>query len=128
MNCENLETVSFSGDVAILEGYVFFGCTSLKSISLPDSLAEIGQEAFSRSGLTSIVIPDGVTEVSSEAFYNCESLETAYVPGSVTIIKKNAFGACDNLTDIYYGGSEDSWKSLYTWDLDGVKVHYNYSY
>ena len=53
----------------------FRDCTSLTSITIPDSVTSIGEEAFRNcSGLTSITIPDGVTSIGGNAFLFCASL------------------------------------------------------
>ena len=47
----------------------FLRCTSLTSITLPDSVTSIGDGAFDAGGgLTSITIPDGVTSIGDSAF------------------------------------------------------------
>ena len=47
-----------------------WGCDSLYSIIVPDSVTEIGAEAFKGCGnLNSIVIPDGVIKIELANFY-----------------------------------------------------------
>ena len=54
---------------------MFSGCNSLISITIPDSVTSIGDEAFSDcTSLTSITIPDSVTSIGDRAFYGCYSL------------------------------------------------------
>lgn len=48
--------------------------------------------------LQSITIPDTVEEIGTAAFKNCTSLETAIIPDSVTEIADDAFEGCDSLT------------------------------
>lgn len=47
--------------------------------------------------LQSVTIPDTVEEIGTAAFKNCTSLETAVIPESVTEIADDAFDGCDNL-------------------------------
>ena len=61
---------------------MFKGCSGLTSITIPESVTEIGGRAFSGcSGLTSITIPESVTEIGTGAFSNCPSLNSIYWKG-----------------------------------------------
>ena len=48
----------------------------------------------------SITIPDGVTSIGEEAFENCNALESITIPDSVTTIGESAFRECTSLTSI----------------------------
>ena len=54
---------------------VFYNCSSLTSITFPNSVTTIGSSAFyGCSGLTSITIGNSVTSIGSSAFANCTKL------------------------------------------------------
>jgi hypothetical protein len=40
-------TIEFDGDIVSIGNYAFYGCTSLISISIPNSVTSISQYAFS---------------------------------------------------------------------------------
>ena len=85
----------------IIDGYAFFGCSSLTSVNIPSSVTEIGDKAFSGcSSLTSINIPSNVTEIGEWAFEGCSSLTNINIPSSVTEINWGAFSGCSSLTNI----------------------------
>ena len=46
-----------------LQGFVFYNCTELKRISLPDGLESIGYGCFNNSGLEEIAIPESVRQI-----------------------------------------------------------------
>lgn len=53
----------------------FSGCTSLTSVTIPNSVTTIGKCAFyDCSRLTSVTIGDSVTTIEGAAFYDCSSL------------------------------------------------------
>ena len=58
----------------------FYGCSSLQSITIPESVTSIEEGAFEDcSSLQSITIPESVTTIGSYAFCNCSSLKKIYV-------------------------------------------------
>ena len=82
----------------------FDECTSLTSITIPDSVTSIVLRAFSGcTSLTSIMIPDSVTSIGDEVFINCTNLASITIPDSVTSIGDGAFWNCTNLTSITFG-------------------------
>ncbi|MCI7661999.1 MAG: leucine-rich repeat protein [Bacteroidales bacterium] len=89
-------------------GYVAFAdCSSLTSVTIPNSVTSIGNRAFSGcSGLTSVTIPNSVISIGEAAFYNCNSLTSITIPNSVTSIGSDYFHAdgtfqnCSSLTSI----------------------------
>ena len=72
--------------VVFVENGVLVACLdkSATSVTIPECVTEIGQEAFSDcSSLTSVVIPESVTEIGYWAFYGCSSLSSVEFGGTV---------------------------------------------
>ena len=81
---------------------VFYNCTSLTSIHIPESVTSIGGGVFAYcSSLTSVYIPEGVISIGNYVFDRCSSLTSIHIPGSVTSIGEGAFGGCSSLTSVY---------------------------
>lgn len=81
--------------------YDFYTCNELMTITIPNSVTEIYDDAFYNcSGLTSITIPNSVTAIGEYAFYECTGLTSVVIPNSVTSIGYSAFYGCSNLTNI----------------------------
>jgi len=78
--------------VTCLPGSIFYGCSNVKKISLPNSLTAIKCGAFQECyGLRSIIIPEEVKSIEEYAFYRCTQLEEIIIPDSVTSIGEAAF-------------------------------------
>ena len=97
-------TVSCSGttySVTEIGEDAFNWCTSLTSVTIPNSVTSIGSGAFSGCGsLISVTIPNSVTSIGDYAFTSCTSLTSATIPNSVTSIGDYAFSACGSLTSV----------------------------
>ena len=65
------ETVTYDGatyNVASIGDSTFVECTSLTSVTIPNSVTSIGNYAFYHSSLTSVTIPNSVTSIGDLAF------------------------------------------------------------
>jgi hypothetical protein len=88
---------------------LFYQCTGLTSVTIPESVTSIGNSAFSGcTGLTSVTIPYNVTNIGNSAFYGCSGLTSVAIPNSVTSINSYAFNGCTGLTSVMMGNSVTS--------------------
>ena len=75
----------------------------ITSITLPDSLKEIGDFAFfSCFKLEGINLPDGLTKIGYQAFQNCYSLTEITIPSSVTTMGSHVFNRCTGLKEVTF--------------------------
>lgn len=101
-NCTSLDTIEIpdNSSLVTINYSAFSGDTSLEGINLPSMLKKIESNAFLGTGLTSLSIPNSVTEIGSEAFKNCESLETAVLSENLDEIKEDTFSGCKSLSGV----------------------------
>lgn len=100
---------------AFVLGYM--GNAEITSVTIPDSVVEIGEEAFARcDNLAEVKLPSGIKELPDEAFYLCGALKRIDIPNGVESIGMNAFEGCeslesvtvpDSVKDVMYGCFED---------------------
>ena len=94
--------IIFDAPVIWIEERAFYGCSSLTSVTIPDSVVtSIGSGTFwDCNSLTSVTIGNGVTSIRSYAFYGCSRLTSITIPNSVTSIGEYAFYKCSSLTSV----------------------------
>ncbi|MBP5601704.1 MAG: leucine-rich repeat protein [Treponema sp.] len=95
--CSDYCVVLSSASTAISD-YVFANCSSLKSITIPDTVLSIGKYAFYNcSSLEEISVPSSVATIGEYAFYGCSSAEEITLPNSIEVINENTFDGCSSL-------------------------------
>ena len=91
----------------------------LNSITLPNSIEDIGAAAFYGTPLTEIIIPDSVVNIGDGAFEYCTNLTSVKLSKNTKYIKTNAF---------YYSGLKgelyipDSILGIYSGAFDGTQL------
>ena len=75
------------------------------------TVTSIGANAFETRTVTEIVIPDTVTEIGDEAFKDCKKLKRIDLPASLTKLGSCVFPGSDDLT-LYYAGTKAQLETL----------------
>ena len=115
---ENKEyNVTTIGDKAFMDGTItsvflpnsikdigkeaFYNCGYLTSVNIPNSVTTIGEKSFAWcTNLTSVFIPNSVANLGSYAFSGCIRLCAANIPNSISTINNGVFDECSSLTAI----------------------------
>lgn len=106
--------------------------TSLLSVTLPNTIREIGSGAFARCpNLVYVNIPEACTDIDSYAFEGCTSLKSINIPKNITRFGQySIFSGCTSLTEITIeDGSKEALDSRYGYGggvgaIDAVKTCY----
>ena len=102
--CSNVDNFVISSGVERIEKRAFTGCTSLTSITLPDTLTYVGEHAFSLcAGVSGLSLGEGLETIDLYAFSSISSLTSARIPDSVTTIAEGAFYQCTSLSNVTLG-------------------------
>lgn len=99
--CVALASVSLPESLLEIGCWTFSGCRNLRSIEIPASVGRIGNRAFQDcKSLRSVTIPEGVREIDYGVFMGCTGLTSVELPQSVSIIREFAFADCANLEHV----------------------------
>ena len=110
-NIDIPSTITYEGttyDVTIIGYGAFEQCKDVTSISIPNSVTEIGPRAFWGGVFKTMEIPNSVAYIGSLAFNNCYNLETITMGDGIKSIGESAFMNCSNLKKVIV-------KDLVTW-------------
>ena len=109
MDCSSLTSVTIPNSVTSIGEGAFALCSSLHTVNIPNSVTSIGGGAFCACyKLTSITIPNSVTSIGMETFWQCCSLTSVTIGEGVTSIGDIAFFSCSSLTEIVIPNSVTS--------------------
>ena len=115
--CSSLTSVTIPNSVTSIGYGAFAYCSSLTSVTIGESVTSIGDDAFAYcTSLTSVTIPESVTSIGDQAFAYCSSLTSVTIPNSVTSIGSSAFYGCSSLTSVTIPNSVTS---IGGWAFDG---------
>ena len=102
-----IRSVSIPDTVTEIGGFVFDGCNGLKHVELPAALESMWQYAFARCGVESITLPDRYTQIIPFTFLDCKSLRRVVCGSGMKKIYAQAFRGCDSLTDLQCSSTVD---------------------
>ena len=101
------EDITGSLDLSSFEylNTVFFGCSEISEVILPNSMTEINADAFcSASKLERVVLPTMLEKIGSEAFFDCSVLKEIQFPESLDQLGYRAFYDCEQLEKAIFLG------------------------
>lgn len=101
-DCDKILSVSLPECITSIGENAFSGTTLNSDFYWPDSLQSIGNYAFEgQSDISSITFPNKLNKIGSGAFANCSALHTVVLPESLTDIPDQCFSNCTSLAEVH---------------------------
>lgn len=87
--------------VAAIHFQAFFKCADLYSVSIPETVTDMGQYSFTQcTSLQTVQLPSNAVSIPNGMFWGCTSLKTVEIPSGVTEIGDYAFANCTSLESV----------------------------
>ena len=103
MPSANINTVTIGDQVEVIPRELLAGA-KIKSLVLPNSVKEIGIDAFKNcSQLSDLTLSDSLQVIGNTAFANCSALTEVIIPDAVISIGQKAFRYCSKLNSLTIG-------------------------
>lgn len=104
-NCTSITVVNLQ-HVKEIGNHAFADCSGIVTLTMP-VVEKIGNGAFGRNALggrapyiMTLVLPDTLTELGTEAFFYCPSLTEVTLSANLTKISESAFANCERLMTV----------------------------
>lgn len=101
---EHITSLTVADSVVEIGERAFHYCIRLKSISLGNGVKSLGEGTFFFcTALENVDLGSSLETIGDNAFYNCIAIDTLVIPNSVVDIGDMAFKYCDNLIQLTLG-------------------------
>lgn len=90
-----ITSFTFGSSVENIPAYVCYEMAKLTSVTIPNSVINIGKWAFGGCAFTSLAIPNSVKTIGNYAFCDCNRITSVTIGSGVTNLAYNAFEWCD---------------------------------
>lgn len=120
-----IQWIGIPESVTELEVGAFAWCISLEGVEIPSSVTKIGDWAFHQTALWSVTLPEKLTTIGENAFKDCNNLNEVNVmnPEPVVLTNAETFSNCANATLNVPKDSRAAYEAAEYWKDFGMIVN-----
>lgn len=107
-SCHSLRNIYLGEKVKEIGEHAFRGCEKLEVIEISECLEKIGMCAFRGTNIKEVIFPESLKEIGTEAFADCAILQRAYFKGDAPKVKHDTFDNDFELV-IYFKEGKEGW-------------------
>ena len=127
-----ITSIVVNNGVTRIGNWSFYYLINATSVSLPNSVTEIGDYCFRQCTFTTITLPNKLKKIGTYAFHSCGGLTSITIPSTVTGLSTGVFYNCSNLKNIYLPWTTSSaiptYPSYFVSDQSKVTLHVGCGY
>ncbi len=97
---KTLESLEISDTVTGIGEYAFYECGLEGGVTFGNGVLKIGEYAFAKNNMTSLCLPESLEELGANAFKECTACESIVIGNRVKSIGEGAFSQCTSLREI----------------------------
>ncbi|MBQ3020233.1 MAG: leucine-rich repeat protein [Clostridia bacterium] len=101
-NCTSLQKLNIPASVVKIENEAFRGCSWLSDVVLSNGLLCIGDAAFYNTALKELILPNTLEEIGKEAFSNNKKVTKITFPTTLKKLQDGAFRNCQGLEEVFF--------------------------
>jgi hypothetical protein len=121
----SVSSVTIPDSVTTIGNNAFDSCGGLAHVTIGNGVTNIGEYAFIWCGnLLSVTLGNSLTTIGNNAFRYCTRLPSVTIPASVTSIEEYAFTWCTDLRGVYFEGNAPQLASYVFYAADRATVYY----
>ena len=123
--CFNMQSITIPNSVAQIGHYAFYDCYNITKFIIPDSVTSIGNYAFMYNRLSNVSIPDSVVVIGEGAFSYCGELISVNLPKQLLNLANYTFSDCERLSSVVmpeYITSIGDWAFNNCYKLESITI------
>lgn len=118
---KSLTSVTLPDGLKVLGDQAFGNCKKLPTIVIPSSVDSIGSAFWGCDMINNIELPAGLTELGASTFYDCKALTNITIKDGLKEIKSMVFSGCTSLAELILPASMESVAGTAFWSCNALK-------
>ena len=104
LGSETVQSITLPQTITTIGEEAFYGCNKISIVFDEHAvLTSVGEGAFyGCDGLAAVRLGEGITKIAPDTFAGCRSLKEIRLPQSVTVLDENAFSDCTALRSVIF--------------------------
>ena len=97
---DSIMKIVVSDGITYIGARAFYNCNKATSVSIPQSIITIGEQAFEKCSVTSLIWPEQLASVGDYAFRSAKLSGILDLPDTLVTVGTGVFKSCTNITAV----------------------------